>query len=215
MVRGILLSTAVLMAISSAVSPLHAQTRDQPGRRASFSAGASFGDGGTALALSAGLGFRLAPRLGLEFEVAYARRLDFTIDPCPSPLVCVIGGQVPVTGRTVSLVPHLVVELVPASRRVRAYVQGGIGGGHVRQRYVVGPPFTTLPVDPVEFTRSKVVLALSFGGGAAVEITPRLALGIDLRALQLFDEEPTPARFITPAGRLGTLRVGSRVSWLF
>jgi hypothetical protein len=68
------------------------QSHEKPGPRASFTAGASLGDGETALALSTGLGFRFSARLGLEFELAYARKLDFTLDLCLSTAVCVRGG---------------------------------------------------------------------------------------------------------------------------
>ena len=212
--RPIAVSISVVALVSLAGAPaLCAQSRDEPGRLASFTAGASLGDGDTALALSAGLGFRLSHRLGLEFEAAYARKLDFTIDLCPAPRVCVIGGQLPVTGRTVSLIPHLRFELLPASRGLRAYAQMGVGAGHVRQRYFFGPRLTGS--EPVEFTRSKPTAAFSFGGGVMVQISPRLAIGADLRSLHLFDEEATADRFIMPSGALSTLRVGSRLSWLF
>src|SRR3989337_1608888 len=103
-----ILSVAVVSAVSLMLTrPLAAQGREKPDTRASFSAGASFGDGGTAVALSAGLRFGFSTRFGLEVEAAYARKLDFTIDLCPAPRICVLGGQLPVTGRTVSLIPHL------------------------------------------------------------------------------------------------------------
>ncbi len=211
--------TAVSMVLVSLVSlaivpPLGAQSREELDQRASFTAGASFGDGETALASSAALAFHFFPRLGLEFELAHARKLDFTLDLCPAPLVCVRGGQLPVTGRTVSFVPHLVVELLPLSHRLRVYAQAGVGAGHVRQRYFVGTPSSS-PIEPVELTRSNVVAAFSFGGGATVQISRRLAVGADVRSLHLLDEEATADRFITPSGMLSTLRVGSRVSWRF
>lgn len=211
------MSMAVVSLVALAIVPaLRAQSCEEPVRRASFMAGASFGDGETALALSAGLGFPLSPRLGVEFELAYARKLDFALDLCPAPRVCVLGGLLPVTGRTVSLVPHLVIELLPVSRRLRAYAQAGVGAGHVRQRYFVGPrPFTSGSAEPVEFTRSNLTLAFSFGGGATVHISRRLAVGADVRSLHLRDEEAKADRFIMPSGTLSTLRVGSRVSWQF
>jgi hypothetical protein len=129
-------ATCVLLMVLAG-APLHAQSGDASGKhgaRASFTTGASFGDGGTALGLAAALAFRVRDRLSLEFELAHARQLDFTIDLCPPPRVCVIGGQLPVTGRTVTLVPHLVMELLPGASRLRAYAQAGIGAGHVRQR---------------------------------------------------------------------------------
>ena len=214
--RPIAISVAVVSLVSLAIVPaLRAQTREEPVRRASFSAGTSSGDGETALALSAGLGFRLSPRLGVEFELAHARKLDFVLDLCPAPLVCVLGGQLPVTGRTVSLVPHLVLELIPGSRRLRAYAQAGIGAGHVRQRYFVGPPSAAGFAEPVELTRSNPTFAFSFGGGAMAHISRRFSVGADVRSLHLRDDEAQADRFIMPSGTLSTLRVSSRISWQF
>jgi opacity protein-like surface antigen len=203
-----------LVSVASAPA-VRAQSREEPNRRASLTTGASLGDGETALALSAGLGFRLSDRLGVEFELAYARQLDFTLDLCPAPRVCVIGGQLPVTGRTVSLIPHLQFELLPVSRRLRAYAQMGVGAGHLRQRYFFGPWPTGGGSEAVEFTRSKPLAAFSFGGGVTVQISGRLAIGADVRSLHLFDDEATADRFIMPSGTLSTLRFGSRLSWLF
>ena len=204
-------ATCVLLMVLAG-APLHAQSGDESRKhaaRASFTTGASFGDGETALGLAAALGFSVGDRLGLEFELAHARKLDFTIDLCPPPRVCVIGGQLPVTGRTVTLVPHLVLELLLRSSRLRAYAQAGIGAGHVRQRY----PFTFGP--PVEFTRSNLTAALSAGGGLAFRIVPHLTVGADVRSLHVLDDEANPDQFITPSGVLSTIRVGCRVSWEF
>jgi len=201
---------AVAVVWLAVAAPVGAQTREELDRRASFIGGASFGDGETAPALSAALGFWFSPRIGLEFELAHARKLDFTLDLCPAPLVCVRGGQFPVIGRSVSLVPHVVFELLPGSQRLRAYAQAGVGAGHVRQRYFVGPSAST-----AESTRSNVVMAFSFGGGVTVPLSRRLEIGADVRSLHLLDEEATPARFITPDGLLRTLRVGARVSLRF
>jgi opacity protein-like surface antigen len=207
--------TVIWIVAPAIVASTHAQSHEEPGRFASLTAGSSFGDGDTALALSAGLGWRFSPRIGMDIELAYARKLDFTLDLCPPPFVCVLGGLVPVTGRTLSLVPHLVIDLMPDGRRVRVYVLAGAGAGHVRQRYVIGPPLTSSLPEPVEFTRSNTTVAFSFGGGSAVRISPRFAIGADVRSLHLGDEEAGPDRFITPSGTLSTLRVGSRISWRF
>ncbi|HEY8549570.1 MAG TPA: hypothetical protein VIL35_06425 [Vicinamibacterales bacterium] len=204
--------TAVLVTL--AAGTVQAQTRE-PDRRASFTAGASLGDGDTALALSAGLGFRLSSRLSLDIEAAYARRLDFTLDLCPPPLVCILGGQVPVTGRTVSLVPHLTVELVPRSRSTRVYLLAGVGGGHIRQRHLSGPAVAGFPSPPVELTRSSRVVAISWGGGATVPVGRGFAAGVDVRVLHLLDEESPPERFIQPSGALETARIGARVEYRF
>jgi hypothetical protein len=206
---------AAVAIVSLAIAPpLLGQSRHEQGQMASFAAGGSFGDGDTALALSAGLAFRLSHRLRMDVELAHARKLDFTLDLCPPPRLCVLGGQVPVTGRTVSLVPHLVVDLLPESR-LGAYVQFGIGAGHVRQRYFSGLPFTGGPSGRVELTRSSLTIAVSFGGGATVQVSPRLGVGIDVRSLHLRDDPASIERFIVPSGTLSTLRVGSRVSWRF
>jgi hypothetical protein len=219
MPRSSIITSILNVTVVSAVSlmlgrPLGAQSREEPGTHAFLTAGASFGDGETALALSTGLRFGFSSRVGLEVEAAYARKLDFTLDLCPAPRVCVLGGQLPVTGRTVSLIPHLALELLPPSRAIRAYVEAGVGAGHVRQRY-----FSSVSAgsgaERVELTRSSLTLALSFGGGATVQVSRRLAIGADVRSLHLLDEAANLARFITPSGALSTLRVGSRVSWQF
>jgi hypothetical protein len=203
----------VIVVCAVAAARVEAQGVDEPERRASFTAGASAGDGETALALSAALGFRIAPRTSLEFEIAYARKLDFELDLCPAPLVCIVGGTVPVTGRTVSIVPHIVFELAPPGSRARVYVQAGAGIGHVRQRYFTAPIETGRP--SVEMTRSSRVVAVSVGGGASMRVTRQLALGVDVRVLSLLDEESPPERFIQPSGTLRTVRLGARASWTF
>jgi opacity protein-like surface antigen len=210
-----ILRVAAVPAVSLMLAaPLHAQRHEGLDRHASFTAGASFGDGETALALSTGLRFGLSTRVGLEVEVAYARKLDFTLDLCPAPHACVLGGQLPVTGRTVSLIPHLALELLPPLRAIGAYVEAGVGAGHVRQRY-----FTSLSAgggaERLERTRSSLTLALSFGGGATVQVSRRVAIGAEVRSLHLLDEAANLERLILPSGTLSTLRVGSRVSWRF
>jgi hypothetical protein len=193
-------------------TPLCAQSADPGGRRrASLTVGSSFGDGETALALSAALGFQFSRRGGLEIEAAHARALDFALDLCPPPRVCIIGGRSPVTGRTVSLVPHLTIELTPTSGWMRVYLQAGAGVGHVRQRWW----FPARGAGGVEFTRSSLVAAVSYGGGVAARAARRLEVGADGRWLHLFDDPPSPDRLITPAGNLTTIRIGSRVSWRF
>lgn len=204
---------AVVLAILTLPLPLAAQTTHNLPRQASFTAGGSFGDGNTAVALTVGLGFRLKSRVGMDVELAHARKLDFTVDLCPPPRMCVIGGTFPVTGRTLSLVPHVTFDILPPSQAVRAYVMAGAGLGHVRQRYFLGPPL--FGGNRVEFTRSSLTSAASFGAGVTVAIARRLSLGVDVRSLFLFDDRAESDPFITPTGRLSTLRVGSRVSWAF
>jgi opacity protein-like surface antigen len=204
----------VCLAVVLAGPPaLWAQERRELHRNGSFTLGASFGDGGTALASTIGLGFWWSSRLGLDTELSHARKLDFTIDLCPPPRVCVIGGQLPVIGRTLSLVPHLTVQLTPASARLRVYALAGIGLGHVRQRYFLVP--SSSGADRAEFTRSKLAAAASFGGGVTIAVTKRLAAGVDLRSLHVLDDEGEEARFITPAGWISTVRLGGRVLWKF
>jgi hypothetical protein len=127
---------AALATVPLAIVPSNAiaQTGGET-RYASGTAGASFGDGETAPAFGAALGFRMARRFGVELEIAYARKLDFTLDLCPPPLVCVVGGLCPVTGRTVSFLVDLVVDLPSPWRPVRPYALGGVGVGPLRQRY--------------------------------------------------------------------------------
>jgi hypothetical protein len=56
---------------------------------------------------------------------------------------------------------------------------------------------------------------MSFGAGATLDVTPRIAIGCDLRSLHLRDDEGEEARFITPAGWIRTVRVGARIVWRF
>lgn len=205
---------AAALAILALAAPVGAQEHDARGwREAAFTTGASFGDGGAALALTAALAFRVTSRASVEFEALYARKLDFTVDLCPPPRVCVIGGTLPAIGRSVSLVPAVVIDVLPRSRRLRAYVQAGAGAGHVRQRYWFPAPPRVNP-DATEFTRSSLVPAVAYGGGIAVRVSPRLGLGADVRLLHLLDDRGGD-RSITPAGALTSVRVGSRLSWLF
>jgi opacity protein-like surface antigen len=206
----IVMGLAIGLAGATALS---AQERREHKRTASFTLGASFGDGGTALASTIGLGFAVSSRLGAGVELSHARKLDFTIDLCPAPRVCVVGGRLPVTGRALSLVPHLTVQLMPASSRMQLYALAGAGLGHIRQRYFLVPP--SFDGDRPEFTRSKLTSALSFGAGVTVAVTQRLAAGIDLRSLRLGDDEGEEARFITPAGWISTVRLGARIAWRF
>ena len=192
---------------------LCAQDRRQVEGNASFTLGASVGDGGTALASTIGLGIRWPSRLGVDVELSHARKLDFEIDLCPSPRVCIIGGRRPVVGRTVSLVPHLTIRLTPASAHMRLYALGGVGLGHIRQRYYLVPP--SFDADRSELTRSNLAPAMSFGAGAAFDVTRRIAIGGDLRSLHLRDDDGEEARFITPAGWIRTVRIGARIAWKF
>ena len=200
---------AILFAAAGSVS---AQEGRRVERSASFTMGASFGDGRTALASAVGAGARWSNGIGVDVELSHARKLDFTLELCPPPRVCVIGGRVPVTGRTLSLVPHLTVHLL-ASRRLRLYALAGVGAGHIRQRYFLVP--SIFGGERPEFTRSSLTMAVSLGGGAAFAPARRFGVGIDVRSLHLFDEDGEAARFIEPAGVLGTLRVGARAVWSF
>ena len=209
------------LALMLLAQPVYAQRQDDMLRwQAAGTAGASFGDGETAPDFGAALSYWPTRRLGIEFELTYQRKLDFTIDLCPPPRVCILGGEFPVTGRTVSLLTNLVVPL-HVGGRVQPYVLAGVGATHLRQRYVVGnpssssgPPAEIIAV-PFELTRSKKALALAFGGGVEVRLSRRLGLGADVRSLHVFDEESSPERFIQPSGLLNMIRVGSRVTWRF
>lgn len=206
-------AVACLIVALAGTATVRAQERRDLRRHASFTIGASFGDGNTALASTIALGAAWFSRVGVDAELSHARKLDFAIDLCPPPRVCVIGGQMPVTGRTVSLVPHLTVQLLPASARVQVYTLAGLGLGHIRQRYFLVP--SAPGADRPEFTRSKLTPAVSFGAGVTFDVTRRFAAGVDLRSLHLEDDEGEDARFISPAGWISTVRVGARIVWRF
>jgi hypothetical protein len=213
-VRRLRLRAVLCLAVMLAgTARLPAQERRVLERNASLTLGASFGDGGTALASTLGLGIGWPSRLGVDVELSHARKLDFFIDLCPPPRVCVIGGQLPVVGRAVSLVPHLTIQMTPAAARVRLYALGGLGLGHIRQRYFLLP--AGVDGDRPELTRSSLTSAVSFGGGVTFSVTRRIAVGADLRSLHLRDAEGEEARFITPAGWITTVRAGARILWRF
>jgi opacity protein-like surface antigen len=212
------LALITLCAFAMALSG-SAQGREESTGRASGTVGASFGNGGVTPSFAAALSYWPTNRVGIEFELAYSRNLEFNLDLCPPPLICILGGRWPVKGRTLSLIPHVVVE-PPIGLRVRPYLLAGVGLAHLRQRYIPGPGTVggQLPqtlVVPVEFTRSKKTAALSAGGGVEVRISRRLAVGVDIRSRHLFDDEPKPDRFIVPAGTLSAVRLGSQASWAF
>jgi hypothetical protein len=224
--RSLLGAGAALAALLTLAwpQPLFAQRADVRERRASGTAGVSLGDGESALALAAALRYEIAGPFHMEAQLAYARNLDFTLDLCPRPHVCVIGGTIPVTGRTVSLLADLVADL-PSWGSLRPHLVAGGGVAHLRQRYVVPPEITRVagdleqvvgvPVERIERTRSKLAPALVVGLGADVPLSHRLAVGMDVHLLSIFDDAPTPERFIMPAATLTTVRLESRVSWRF
>lgn len=200
---------AVLIATATAAAAQGAAPAHR--REIGFAAGASAGEGGAALASALDLAVSLSPRFGIAVELAHARTLDFTLDLCPPPRLCIRGGRLPVTGRAVSLVPHVRTELLGVRHKVRVHVQAGIGAGHVRQRWLDSPS----PPSPIESTRSSLTTAISLGGGIVLPVSDRISIGAELRSLHLFDKDATPDRAIEPSGRLGTLRIGARVGWRF
>jgi hypothetical protein len=209
-VRPGLLSLAfVSLVCLAAAGTVDAQTSSETPRYGAAIVGATFGDGETATAVSASLGFSFAHHVGVDFELAYAGHLAFTLDTCPDPRACSLDRQIPVIGRTVSLQPHVVFDLPSPWSRVRTYAVAGAGITHLRQWYAISDS------PRVERKRSKIAPAVSFGGGVAVQIARRAALGADVRSVRLFDDEATADRFIVPAGAISTVRVGSRVSWQF
>jgi hypothetical protein len=205
-----ILVLAILLAMVAMPRRLFAQSGPKPERfEVSFAIGASLGDGGTALASTLELDVPVSSRFAVGVEAAHARSLDFALDLCPPPLVCIRGGRLPVTGRTVALIPHVKFEVLPRSR-VRLSLQGGVGGGHVRQRWV-DAAFTP----GIEFTRSSLTAALSLGATTTVDVSNRVTVGVDIRSLQVFDEHSPDSRFIQPSGTLRTVRVAARTGWRF
>lgn len=202
-----------LAVLTIATAALRAEDQREVQGNASFTVGSSSGDGDTALATALGMGLRLPSRLGIDLELSHARALDFIIDLCPQPRVCVIGGRLPVTGRTLSLVPHLTAHLLPRSNRGTVYAVAGAGVGHIRQHYFVVPAF--IGGERPEFTRSSLIPVVSFGGGATFSVGRGFSAGIDVRSLHLLDDEVDESRFITPAGTLSTVRVGARLVYRF
>jgi opacity protein-like surface antigen len=218
------MATLVSLALIAAAHAAEAHGTNEIRRDASAIVGASLGDGDTAATVSASLGFSFAHHFGVDFELSYAGHLEFMLDLCPAPGNCPVSEHTPVTGRTVSLVPHFVLDLASSSSRVHPYAIAGVGVTHLRQWYVLSPavdrvdlgvPGVEIDTRSTERKRSKLAPTLAFGGGMSVRLSRNVALGADVRLMALFDEAPDGEQNMLALGTIATIRAGSRITLRF
>ena len=135
----------------AAVSPAVAQEAvPDIGGRVFGTFGGSFGDGGSTVMTSGGVGLRLTRHLGLDLELLYVPDLDlvddrgFTIFPVPGLRVLPAGIVLPFDldqGASVTaFLTKFTVEFPTAGDRLFPYLTGGGGVGHLSEwvRYGTG-----------------------------------------------------------------------------
>ncbi len=206
-------------------SPAVAQVRvPDVGGRVFGIVGGSFGDGGSTVMTSGGVGLRLTRHLGLDLEVLYVPALDLADDG----LFFIQQGRAFASGfappfemdRDASVTAFLTkftVEFPTAGGRLFPYLTGGGGVGHLSERVryrsrcncivpLAEPSsFSPLIFPPPVFESSETGLALTVGGGLDVRLWRGLGIGVDARWLRL----------LTSREDLDTAQIASRVSYRF
>ena len=214
------------------VSPAVAQvTVPDIGGRVFGIVGGSFGNGGSTVMTSGGVGLRLTRHLGLDLEVLYVPALDLADDG----LFFIQQGRAFASGfappfemdRDASLTAFLTkftVEFPTAGGRLFPYLTGGGGVGHLSERVryrprcnciLQGPEsvlqlaepsiFSPLIFPPLPFESSETGLSLTVGGGLDIRLWRGLGIGVDARWLRLLSSRED----------LDTAQIASRVSYRF
>ena len=213
------------------VSPAVAQvTVPDIGGRVFGIVGGSFGDGGSTVMTSGGVGLRLTRHLGLDLEVLYVPALDLADDG----LFFIQQGRAFAWGfappfemdRDASLTAFLTkftVEFPTAGGRLFPYLTGGGGLGHLSERVryrprcnciLQGPesvlrlaePSSFSPLfPPLPFESSETGLSLTVGGGLDIRLWRGFGVGVDARWL----------RVLASREDLDTAQVATRVSYRF
>ncbi len=211
------------MAVTLAgVSPAVAQVMvPDIGGRVFGIVGGSFGDGGSTVMTSGGVGLRLTRHLGLDLEVLYVPALDLADDD----LFFIQQGRAFASGfappfemdRDASVTAFLTkftVEFPTASGRLIPYLTGGGGVGHLSERVRYRPRSDTpilqvqdsiLIFPPPAFESSETGLSLTVGGGLDIRLWRGLGIGVDARWLRLLSSRED----------LDTAQIASRVSYRF
>ena len=201
------------------------------GGRVFGTVGGSFGDGGTTVMASGGVGLRLTRHLGLDLELLYVPALKMSDDdrffiqegrPFGSLFAptFVVDRDAAVT----AFLTKFTVEFPTAGGRLFPYLTGGGGVGHVSERIryrLVESPFPTLLVDatdpavvrrliptifpPQDFESSETGLSLTVGGGLDVRLWRGFGIGVEARWLRLLANRED----------LDTAQVATRVSYRF
>ena len=227
--RAWCLTVAVTLA---GVSPAVAQEAVPGiGGRVFGTVGGSFGDGGTTVMTSGGVGLRLTRHLGLDLELLHVPALDLADDG----LFFIQQGRRFASGfappfemnRDASVTAFLtkfIVEFPTAGGRLFPYLTGGGGVGYLSERVryrpgcgciLQGPEpipqlaepssFSPLIFPPPVFESSETVLSLTVGGGLDVRLWRGLGIGVDARWLRLLASREA----------LDTAQVATRVSYRF
>ena len=217
------LTVAVTLA---GVSPAVAQVMvPDIGGRVFGTVGGSFGDGGSTIMTSGGVGLRLTQHLGLDLELLYVPDLDLADDRGFS----ILRGRrfdsdfVPPfdMDRDASVTAFLTkftVEFPIAGGRLFPYLTGGGGVGHLSER-VRYRPWGDIPIlqvaepsnlsplifPPPAFESSETGLSLTVGGGLDVRLWRGFGVGVDARWLRLLASREA----------LDTAHVATRVSYRF
>ena len=220
--RAWCLTVAVTLA---GVSPAVAQEAvPDIGGRVFGTVGGSFGDGGTTVMTSGGVGLRLTRHLGLDLELLYVPDLDLADDrgfPIPLGRLFPAGVVLPFDlDRNASVTAFLTkftVEFPIAGGRLFPYLTGGGGVGHLSER-VRYRPWGDIPIlqvaelssfflifPPLAFETSETGLSLTVGGGLDVRLWRGFGVGVDARWL----------RVLASREDLDTAQVATRVSYRF
>ena len=214
------------MAVTLAgVSPAVAQVMvPDIGGRVFGIVGGSFGDGGSTVMTSGGVGLRLTRHLGLDLEVLYVPALDLADDG----LFFIQQGRefasrfappfdVDRDASVTAFLTKFTVEFQTAGGRLFPYLTGGGGVGHLSERVRYRPRCNCILQEPAEpssfsplflplaFESSETGLSLTVGGGLDVRLWRGLGIGVDARWLRLLSSRED----------LDTAQIASRVSYRF
>ena len=227
--RAWYLTVAVTLA---AVSPAVAQEAvPDIGGRVFGTFGGSFGDGGTTVMTSGGVGLRLTRHLGLDLELLYVPGLEMSDDDRffiqesrPFGSLFAPTFMVDRDAAVTAFLTKFTVDFPVAGGRLFPYLTGGGGVGHVSERIryrLVDSPFPTLLEEapdaavvrrliptifpPQDFESSETGLSLTVGGGLDVRLWRGFAVGVDARWL----------RVLANREDLDTAQVATRVSYRF
>ena len=186
--------------------------------------GGSFGDGGSTVMTSGGVGLRLTRHLGLDLEVIYVPALDLDDD---GRFVIQLGRDIALgfappfeidrDARVTAFLTKFTVEFPTAGGRLFPYLTGGGGVGHLSEQiryrtlcncFLQGPePPSRGPLifPPPVFESSVTGLSVTVGGGLDVRVWRGLGIGVDARWLRLLSSRED----------LDTAQIASRVSYRF
>ena len=221
--RAWCLTVAVTLA---GVSPAVAQQAvPDIGGRVFGTVGGSFGNGGSTVMTSGGVGLRLTRHLGLDLELLYVPSLDLADDG----RFFIQQGRRFASGfappfemdRDASVTAFLTkftVEFPTAGGRLFPYLTGGGGVGYLSERVryrlrgdipilqLAEPSsFSPLIFPPPVFESSETGLSLTVGGGLDVRLWKGFGVGVDARWL----------RVLASREDLDTAQVATRVSYRF